>query len=617
MRKFALVGASVFLCVAASAAEIRSDFISYEKYGNLTGVGTEDYSFEVADPAALAEASGEGIYPNRSHEKNAAYLRFVEKASKPVKPWDYSAKGGREEVFAWLASEEPDGVKLYFIAEAHRKAGKLQQALKAYHALVVHFPRTVIWSADRAFYWYAAPEAIARIRKICAEHPELELELLDTLVEVERSSAKDPEKDRVVTWPGRFEPRAPKKADRSEFRVTAERGKGRVRLVQYDGRRWELLVDGKPFFVKGVTYTSTTVGESAHAINLRPWMTLDDDKNGKNDPMFDSWIDADRNGERGENEKAVGDARLLKEMGANAIRAYHGVDHLGDYDPKGYDKELMRELNRDYGIYFVMGDFFGAYTLGSKANWEAGTDYTDEEQKKNMLASLRAMVEDHKGEPYVLFWLLGNENQHPHTRTNADREPEAYGRFLNEAAQMIHELDPDHPVAVGNLTTEGLAEIARHAPEIDIYGANVYSGAYSMGSVWHKTRRLFDRPVVVTEMGCDAYADGQGPDEKGQAEYFRGNWRDVALNSADGRGEGNAIGGIVFEWMDEWWKSSKGNTWGDPEKHNVEGDFPGPFPDGWMHEEWLGVFGQGDGRHSHFLREKRALYDEIREAWTA
>jgi hypothetical protein len=122
---------------------------------------------------------------------------------------------------------------------------------------------------------------------------------------------------------------------------------------------------------------------------------------------------------------------------------------------------------------------------------------------------------------------------------------------------------------------------------------------------------------MITEFGCDVY-DGKNHalDPKGQADYFRSNWEDIVQNSAERRGEGNAIGGIFFEWMDEWWKTSKGDSWGDPQDHNTQGDFQGGFPDGWMHEEWLGIFGQGDGSHSPFLREPRSVYDAIREAWT-
>jgi len=74
-------------------------------------------------------------------------------------------------------------------------------------------------------------------------------------------------------------------------------------------------------------------------------------------------------------------------------------------------------------------------------------------------------------------------------------------------------------------------------------------------------------------------------------------------------GAGNAIGAVVFEWLDEWWKGY------EPFIHDKKGTWVGPFPDGTMHEEWLGVCGQGDGKLSPFLRELRQAYFQYKKMW--
>ncbi len=517
----------------------------------------------------------------------------------------------------WTAPETEKGVELYFQAEKLRTDGHYRQALKAYHKLIARYPRTVVRSTDGSFYWYAAPEALSRIRKICATYPELGLSYEESFVDIERSAEKKPELDQVRARPGRFVKRAPPASGRALFQIAEERGHGRVRVVKYNNGAWELLVDEKSFTVKGVTYMVATVGESAHAKDLRPWMSLDENSNSKNDPIFDSWVDRNKNNRHDPDEPVIGDAELLRSMGANTLRIYHHVDKEGWYDPREYDKELMRKLNREYGIFFIMGDFLGAYTVGSGADWTLGTDYTDADQRERMKRTVSDMVEDHKDEPYVLMWLLGNENQHPHSKTNAHEHPEDYARFLNEVAEVIHAMDPNHPVAVCNLNTQGLKELGQFAPAVDIYGANVYSGAYSMGSVWQSVRRHFDRPVVFTEMGADAYATETGPDEDAQGLYFRQNWEDIRLNMAGNRGEGNAIGGVLFEWMDEWWKGTQRDGWGNPKVHDADCDNPNaPYDDGCANEEWFGVFGQGDGSQSPFLREPRKIYDVVKAEWT-
>jgi beta-glucuronidase len=596
------------------------NIIDYEKYGKFTGVKSEQYAYQILDAEGLKKASGEGVYPNESYLKDPAYKNFLSKYPGKISPWDFvDGPLPQDDFYAWCAgdaaSNKNEGEKLFFRAEALRRAGVYYQALKAYYTIVIYFPRTVVWSADRSFYWYAAPEAISRIRKLCATYPELGVELKGALVDIDRSPEGKAELDHVRVNPGRMVPAVLKKTARADMKITARRCNGKVKLVKYNDKFWEMLVNDKPFFIKGLMYTCTTVGESAHALNLRPWMTLDDNHNGKNDGMFDSWVDRNRNNRQDPDEPVVGDAQLLKEMGANTIRMYHGVDSQGNYKASDYDKDLMRTLNRDYGIYFILGDFIGAYTVGSQADWKEGTDYTDPKQKERMKEVVRSMVLDHKDEPYTLCWLLGNENQNPGTHTNAKDRPEAYVSFLNEVAAMIHKIDPDHPVAVCNFNIANLKTLARLAPEIDIFGANIYAGAYSLGSVWQLTREIYDRPVLITEMGCPAYTYDKGLNEEGQADYLGSNWDDILLNAAANTGEGNAIGGIVFEWMDEWWKTSKGNSWGDPNKQNTDGDSMGPFPGGWMYEEWLGIVGQGDGYESHTIRQLRKAYETLKKKW--
>ena len=89
-----------------------------------------------------------------------------------------------------------------------------------------------------------------------------------------------------------------------------------------------------------------------------------------------------------------------------------------------------------------------------------------------------------------------------------------------------------------------------------------------------------------------------------QASYHKGNWNDIQLNEAGGPEEGNAIGGIIYEFLDEWWKSKDGG-W---DVHDDTNDSPMAFPDGWSSEEWLGIVSQGDGSNSPFLRRPRKVY---------
>ncbi|MEI6423276.1 MAG: hypothetical protein WCP55_13725 [Lentisphaerota bacterium] len=63
------------------------------------------------------------------------------------------------------------------------------------------------------------------------------------------------------------------------------------------------------------------------------------------------------------------------------------------------------------------------------------------------------------------------------------------------------------------------------------------------------------------------------------------------------------------------WKGTRGNSWGDPDKQNTEGDSVGPFPGGRIHEEWLGICSQGSGYYTPRMRQLRPLYEHIRRQW--
>ena len=198
------------------------------------------------------------------------------------------------------------------------------------------------------------------------------------------------------------------------------------------------------------------------------------------------------------------------------------------------------------------------------------------------------------------------------TRTKAAKQVEAYLRFVNSIAELIHRLDPDHPVAVGNLDLVELDAHAKYAPAVDIFGANLYHGAEGFGLVWKSVRDSFDRPVLVTEYGCTTRGirarkrrpgdAGALPSRQLQEEHRR-------RNRAGGRGVGNSIGGVVFEYIDEWWKSPSGSA----DLHDSANDIPMAFPDGYSSEEWLGIVSRGDGECDPFCRQPRMAYDLYRD----
>lgn len=589
----------------------KEDFPDYEEYGEFQNAGTKDYKYVIKDQEGLSAALGEGIYPNTTSVRWDPEFKkaLKEKRIQGYKDeeWDFVHSPDLEAAFLkWATAPQPEGVKLFYEGLILEKAGLIKHALKCYYAIVVNFPSSY---GITYFHtpWYVGQAAISKINFILRRNPQLGYKLADADIKIINGFDKDISNDIVITSPGKFvkvnilEKLKPRPSTEL-LSIKKRRGKGRVHLVQYETGDWQLLVDNKPYVIKGITYAPTKVGESPDEGTLTNWMYDDFNHNGKIDGPYDAFVDKNYNNIQDADEPAVGDFELMREMGVNTIRLYH--------QPFEVNKELLRDMYNKYGIMVIMGDFLGKYTLGSGASWDPGTDYNDQGHKKNMMESVTKMVMEFKDEPYILFWLLGNENVYGYA-CNADKEPEAFYKFANEVAAQIKRLDPEHPVAIANGDVLFLDKFAKNAPEIDIFGANAYRGDYGFGFLWRQVRDEADRAAFITEFGCPAYAQGKSQDETEslQAEYHRGSWEDIEANMAFGEGAGNALGAMVFEWLDEWWKAY------EPLIHDTKCSWVGPFPYGCMHEEWLGLCAQGDGKLSPFLRQLRKSYYMYKRIW--
>lgn len=603
------------------------DIVDYSQFGSFENVGTDKYQYKVTDKKGLAAAVGEGIYPNNSVYKDPVLRILSSKGKIAGSQWDYVNIDDQQLAFyRWAtASTETPGVQQYYTALALEKLGQHVSAINAYYAVIVHTPKAVGWSWFRSPL-YMARLAIDRIDFITRKHPELGIKLVGAKISVENGYNWTTSDDRFIVDPGKLVKVDPselklKRVDLSGMKTVRTLGGAAAQFVQYENGHWQMMVDGKPFVIKGIAYTPTPVGRSPHdGYDLNDWMISDLNQNGKIDGPFDSWVDANGNNEQDPNEPVVGDFALLKAMGVNTIRFYHHAK----------SKELLRQLYKDYGIRVIMGDFLGMYAVGSGADWFAGTDYTDEPQKEKMRQSVREMVMEYKDEPYVLMWMLGNESNYGEPGvadvgekkgkvglgSRAKLQPEAHYGFVNEVAGLIKSIDPSRPVGVSNGEVITIDILGRNSNNIDVFAANVYRGSDGFGrTFWEDARDHMDKPVLVAEFGCPAYHSRKNQEEADrlQMEYLRGNWEDIRANIA-GYGYGNAIGGVLFEFIDEWWKAGPRK----PQElltHSTKGDFKANFPDEWIYEEWLGVADQGDGSHSPYLRHLRRSYDYFKKAW--
>ncbi|MFH0953713.1 MAG: hypothetical protein V1873_05245 [Verrucomicrobiota bacterium] len=635
------------------------DLVDYEKYGTFTNSGTPEFRYVVKDEPGLVLASGEAIDPCLSITNNPEFRKAQARGKLKGDWWKHvSTFNPQLDYFVWAGAPEDAGVRLLFVGKALEKGGQLMHALKAYRAAMVLYPDASCWSAGSEFQWDVATAAWNGIQNLLRKHPELNVRLVgadvvnragpnglviavspgrleripspapavppaEPTVEPAAEGAEPATETGVVEVAEAADTNAPAEGSETDVEqelppadpnaVIMKRGTGTVQLVQYGSGDWDMMVNGEPYFIRGMNYAPTMVGVLPWEWN---WLWSDADTNGIVDSL-EVWVDANKNSAQDAEEPTTTDYQLMRDLGVNTIKFY-----ITDPELPCFNYLLMRRMFYQTGLRAVVGNFLGAYCNGSGADWERGTDYTNRKQKENMRASVSNLVMKLRGEPWLLAWVLGNENNMElsgevnATRTNGSKYPDTYAHFLNEVAEMIHDLDPNHPVGVGNLLT-GLVEFyGKRAPALDFIGINSYIGEDGFGATWQKVKQTMNRPVIITEFGCDSYWTAKGPDELAQANYLLKNWEDIDYNRAGRGGAGNSIGGFVFEWLDEWWKDTFNYFEDAPGHQATRPIFPMPFPDGFAQEEWFGIIGQGAGNASPFQRVPKKAYYELKTKWT-
>lgn len=383
----------------------------------------------------------------------------------------------------------------------------------------------------------------------------------------------------------------------ARLKPAAEKRIGDIIVIKkLNNGHYQMLVNKKPYIVKGVCYAPTPIGKSY---------------------LYNFMCDP--------NKPWIIDGKLMQEMGINTIRLYQPGDEWADC------KAMIEELYNLYGIRTILGHSLGFWDY-PQANYaeKEFTDCVTEEVLKT--------VSFFKDTPGLLMWNLGNENNYsfdgrinPWTSPEIDalesfgqkRDARAriYYSFVNELVKKIKEIDPYHPVSLGNGETVGLKIAAQYCPDVDLIGAIVYRGKV-FGNFFKEVKRKFDKPVVLTEFGCDAFnAFTHKEDQNNQAKFLKSQWLDLEKHLAQGSGMGNCIGGAVFEWTDEWWKSSdcdRDSWW---VHDTVAGwgmgayDFDAKAGKN-MNEEWFGIVALSPELENGInKRIPRKAYFVLRELW--
>jgi hypothetical protein len=216
------------------------------------------------------------------------------------------------------------------------------------------------------------------------------------------------------------------------------------------------------------------------------------------------------------------------------------------------------------------------------------------------VARAQQVVTAYRDHPAVLCWAIGNEwNINRYHGAFASLPEAAQG--TQELAQIIHALDANHPVAsiYGEIDIppdQPLAVTAQIVDQtcsaVDLWGCNIYRGP-TFGTFFSQWASITGKPVFFSEYGADSFLSTswwpvQGyVDESSQAAFGHGLWLEIAGQLSCCDTSGVCLGGTVFAWNDEWWKT------GSPLIHEPDGYDtpwnPEAFPDGFANEEYFGL----------------------------
>lgn len=310
---------------------------------------------------------------------------------------------------------------------------------------------------------------------------------------------------------------------------------------------------------------------------------------------------------------------LLQNMGVNSVRIYTGIP-----------AKWITYIYENYGIYTMLNHSFGRYGLQLDDEWMAITDYSDPRVKSLLLEEVTQMVQDYKGTPGLLLYLLGNENNYGLFWEGAETEdiPEeneesiiratAMYKLFNEATLAMKDVDSSLPIAICNGDLLFLDIVKEECKDIDIFGTNMYRGA-SFGDAFEQVKNELNKPILFTEFGADAFnAIENTEDQKSQAFYMVENWKEIYENAAGLGKSGNSLGGYTFQFSDGWWKT--GQTV-DLEIHNTDAswanggyDFDYKKGENNMNEEWFGIAAKGKTTpKGHYSLYPRAAYYALQE----
>ncbi len=225
-----------------------------------------------------------------------------------------------------------------------------------------------------------------------------------------------------------------------------EDGPLKAEIRQTDGK-FQLYVDGSPFFIKGAGVERQPPGQ--------------------------------------------GSVAKLAAHGANSMRTWRT-------DEAGQSGTELLDLAHSNGLTVTMGLEIAREREGSGGVGIFGFDYDDSSAVRAQLERVREEVLKYKDHPALMIWGIGNE-------LNLGASNPRVWNAVNEISRMIHDVDPNH------LTTTMLAgiskplvdEIKTRAPDLDLLSVQMYADLPNLPRYIRESG--WEGAYMVTEWGATGH----------------------------------------------------------------------------------------------------------------
>jgi hypothetical protein len=281
----------------------------------------------------------------------------------------------------------------------------------------------------------------------------------------------------------------------------AVQGPRTVTVEEVDGR-YQLHVDGEPFYVKGAGLERQPPG--------------------------------------------AGSIARLAEHGANALRTWR-TDEAGRSG-----REILDEA-QEHGIMVMMGLEIGRERPGQGVGiFEF--DYDDPHAVAAQLERVRQEVLELKDHPALLGWGIGNE-------LNLGASNPMVWNAVNGISEMIHEVDPHHVTTtmLAGIGPELVRQLRERAPDLDIISVQSYADIINLPRYIEETG--LERPYLVTEWGATGHWEVATTPWDAPIENTSSVKADFYLeryNTAIASDETLCLGSFVFLWGQ---KQERTPTW--------------------------------------------------------